>query len=262
MAGEAAPPAGGQDAATAKDYYFDSYAHFGEGTRESEEGRVVGRLTGVRPAVAHALLLALSSPGIHEEMLKDSVRTRSYQAAIERNPHLFKGKVVLDVGCGTGILSLFAARAGAAHVYGIECSAIADQAAAIVRDNGYEGRITIIKGKAEEITLPVDSVDVIISEWMGYFLLYESMLDTVIFCRDKWLAPGGALLPDKCTLFLAAMTSLASFAILKTLYIVSFDRVNEISDASLVQAIQGFTLGLPLALALTEITVKVEKVSW
>ena len=205
MAGEAAPPAGGQDAATAKDYYFDSYAHFGEGTRESEKGRVVGRLTGVRPAVAHALLLALSSPGIHEEMLKDSVRTRSYQAAIERNPHLFKGKVVLDVGCGTGILSLFAARAGAAHVYGIECSAIADQAAAIVRDNGYEGRITIIKGKAEEITLPVDSVDVIISEWMGYFLLYESMLDTVIFCRDKWLAPGGALLPDKCTLFLAAI---------------------------------------------------------
>ena len=86
MAGEAAPPAGGQDAATAKDYYFDSYAHFGEGTRESEEGRVVGRLTGVRPAVAHALLLALSSPGIHEEMLKDSVRTRSYQAASERNP--------------------------------------------------------------------------------------------------------------------------------------------------------------------------------
>ena len=63
------------------------------------------------------------------------------------------------------------------------------------------------------------------------------------------------------TLFLAAMTSLASFAILKTLYIVSFDRVNEISDASLVQAIQGFTLGLPLALAFTEITVKVEKVS-
>ena len=47
--------------------------------------------------------------------------------------------------------------------------------------------ITIIKGKVEEVTLPVDKVDIIISEWMGYFLFYESMLDTVIFARDTWL---------------------------------------------------------------------------
>ena len=49
-------------------------------------------------------------PGIHEEMLKDSVRTRSYQQAIMGNAFLFKDKLVLDVGCGTGILSLFAAK--------------------------------------------------------------------------------------------------------------------------------------------------------
>ena len=48
--------------------------------------------------------------GIHEEMLKDTVRTRSYQAAIMQNEFLFKDKIVLDVGCGTGILSLFAAK--------------------------------------------------------------------------------------------------------------------------------------------------------
>jgi hypothetical protein len=64
---------------TSKDYYFDSYSHF----------------------------------GIHEEMIKDEVRTRSYMNAIEQNGHLFKDKVVLDIGCGTGILSMFAARAGA-----------------------------------------------------------------------------------------------------------------------------------------------------
>ncbi|DBA74875.1 hypothetical protein WJX79_006053 [Trebouxia sp. C0005] len=151
---------------TAADYYFDSYAHF----------------------------------GIHEEMLKDTVRTRSYQNAISGTSHLIKGKIVLDVGCGTGILSLFAAQSGAKHVYGIECSAIADQAKRIVADNGFSQRVTIIKGKVEEITLPVEKVDCIISEWMGYFLFYESMLDTVLYARDKWLVPGGLVLPDKATL--------------------------------------------------------------
>lgn len=47
--------------------------------------------------------------------------------------------------------------------------------------------ITVIKGKVEEIDLPVPQVDIIISEWMGYFLLYENMLDTVLYARDKWL---------------------------------------------------------------------------
>lgn len=47
--------------------------------------------------------------------------------------------------------------------------------------------ITIINGKVEEIDLPVEKVDIIISEWMGYCLLFESMLDTVIYARDKWL---------------------------------------------------------------------------
>lgn len=47
--------------------------------------------------------------------------------------------------------------------------------------------ITVLKGKMEEIELPVPKVDVIISEWMGYFLLYENMLDTVLYARNKWL---------------------------------------------------------------------------
>lgn len=156
---------------TSKDYYFDSYAHF----------------------------------GIHEEMIKDNVRTRTYKNSMLMNRHLFKDKIVLDVGCGTGILSMFAARAGAKHVYGVECSKIAESAAKIVETNNLKDSVTIIKGKMEEVVLPVDKVDIIISEWMGYCLLYESMLETVLYARDKWLAEDGLLFPDKGTMFICAI---------------------------------------------------------
>ena len=63
--------------------------------------------------------MLIARAGIHEEMLKDTVRTGSYRNAIINNPHLFKDKLVLDVGCGTGILSMFAAKAGAKHVVGV-----------------------------------------------------------------------------------------------------------------------------------------------
>ena len=62
-----------------------------------------------------------------------------------------------------------------------------------------------MQGKVEEVELPVDKVDIIISEWMGYFLLYESMLDTVIYARDKWLVPGGLVFPDEAELYIAAI---------------------------------------------------------
>mmetsp|Transcript_17405 Transcript_17405/g.25701 ORF Transcript_17405/g.25701 Transcript_17405/m.25701 type:complete len:366 (+) Transcript_17405:101-1198(+) len=159
------------DDRTSKDYYFDSYAH-------------------------HA---------IHEEMLKDEVRTRTYQSAILDNPHLFEDKIVLDVGCGTAVLAMFAIQAGAKHCYAVDCSSIIDQARLIVEKNGFSDKITLIQGKIEDIELPVESVDILVSEWMGYFLLYESMLDTVIFARDKWLIQGGIIFPDKAIMYISAL---------------------------------------------------------
>lgn len=143
--------------------------------------------------------------GIHEEMLKDTSRTLSYRLAMYKNKDLFKDKIVLDVGCGTGILSMFAVKAGAKHVYSVDMSSIIEKAREIVDLNGFSDKITFMQGKLEDIQLPVDSVDIIVSEWMGYFLLYESMLDTVLYARDKYLVPGGHILPDKCNMYIAGI---------------------------------------------------------
>ncbi|KAM4845430.1 protein arginine N-methyltransferase 3 isoform 1-T1 [Thomomys bottae] len=150
--------------------------------------------------------------GIHEEMLKDRVRTESYRDFIYHNPHIFKDKVVLDVGCGTGILSMFAAKAGAKKVLGVDQSEILYQAMDIIRLNKLEDTITLIKGKIEEVHLPVEKVDVIISEWMGYFLLFESMLDSVLYAKNKYLAKGGSVYPDLCTINLVAVSDVDKHA--------------------------------------------------
>lgn len=143
---------------------------------------------------------------IHHDMLRDRVRTESYRDMINFNRKAFEDKVVLDVGCGTGILSMFAARAGAKSVIGIDQSEIIYQAMDIVRENKLEDKIQLLRGRMEETTLPVEKVDVIISEWMGYFLLFECMLDTVIQARDKYLKNNGLILPNKCTLSLVGIS--------------------------------------------------------
>uniref|UniRef100_A0A5F9D322 Protein arginine N-methyltransferase 3 n=1 Tax=Oryctolagus cuniculus TaxID=9986 RepID=A0A5F9D322_RABIT len=150
--------------------------------------------------------------GIHEEMLKDKVRTESYRDFIYQNTHIFKDKVVLDVGCGTGILSMFAAKAGAKKVLGVDQSEILYQAMDIIRLNKLEDTITLIKGKIEEVRLPVEKVDVIISEWMGYFLLFESMLDSVLYAKSKYLTKGGSVYPDICTISLVAVSDVNKHA--------------------------------------------------
>lgn len=99
----------------------------------------------------------------------------------------------------------FAARAGAKHVIGVDMSSIVEKAKEIVACNGLSDKITLLQGKMEEVKLPFPHVDIIISEWMGYFLLYESMLDTVLYARDTYLSPGGSIFPDKATMYVAAI---------------------------------------------------------
>lgn len=84
-------------------------------------------------------------------------------------------------------------------------STIIDKAREIVQVNGMSDKITLLQGKMEEVELPFPKVDIILSEWMGYFLLYESMLDTVLYARDQYLVPDGLIFPDKATIFMAGI---------------------------------------------------------
>merc|ERR1719251_476365 len=86
-----------------------------------------------------------------QNMMQDFVRTSTYQKAILSNLTDFRGKVVLDVGAGSGILSFFAQQAGAAKVYAVEGSSIAKHATELVRANKVDNVIKVISGKIEEI---------------------------------------------------------------------------------------------------------------
>src|SRR6266511_1680805 len=109
---------------------------------------------------------------VHRTMICDRVRTGAFRCAIDSVVR--PGDVVLDVGAGSGILSVFAARAGAARVYAVERTSAAVLAHELAAANG---------------------VDVIVSEWLGGFGIDEGMLVPVIVARDRWLKPGGVMIP-------------------------------------------------------------------
>lgn len=97
---------------------------------------------------------------------------------------------------------MFAAKAGAKKVCGIDMSEVIYKAMDIIRENNLEETITLIKGRLEDTNLPEEKYDIILSEWMGYFLLFEGMLDTVIYARDNHLKEGGLILPNRCNISL------------------------------------------------------------
>lgn len=129
---------------------------------------------------------------VHRTMICDRVRTGAFQRAIESVVR--PGDVVLDVGAGSGILSVFAARAGAARVYAVERTSAAVLAQEIAAANGVAEIVQVIHGDVTDVELP-ERVDVIVSEWLGGFGIDEGMLVPVIVARDRWLKPGGVMIP-------------------------------------------------------------------
>ena len=177
--------------------------------QQSNDGLISNIVTNLDEHSDSSYIDSYSHFSIHHTMLADKPRTLAYQDAIMENRSVFVGKTVLDIGCGTGILSLFAAKAGAKLVVAVDHSdIIVNNARSIIIENGYEQTIRIVRGKLErldfeKLSLPT-RYDIIISEWMGYFLLFEGMLDTILYARDHLLKPQGALLPSRCKMFLSA----------------------------------------------------------
>ncbi|XP_040571491.1 protein arginine N-methyltransferase 1 [Lepeophtheirus salmonis] len=138
---------------------------------------------------------------IHKVMLGDENRNKAYYKAVLHNPKFFKDKIIMDIGAGSGILSLFAARAGAKRVYAIEAvSGMAEVCRQIVHVNGFEDVIKVVESRVEQIEGIGKSVDVIMSEWMGYCMFYEGMLHSVLYARDRFLKERGLLFPNKACL--------------------------------------------------------------
>jgi predicted RNA methylase len=136
-------------------------------------------------------------------MLADEVRLQAYKGAIYE---ISRDKVVVDVGAGTGVLSVFAAEAGASKVYAIEKADIYKRCKKEVNKKGLEKTIKVMNCLAEEAPLEKATADVIISEWMGFFLLFERMLPSVLAVRNMTLKEGGTMIPGKAKLLIAAAT--------------------------------------------------------
>jgi type I protein arginine methyltransferase len=139
----------------------------------------------------------------HLEMLQDRVRTQSYRDAIHEV--VKPGDRVLDFGCGTGVLSIFAERAGASKVYALDRAPILDAAEETFARNGCKN-VKVLFGEGETVELP-EQVDVIVSEWMGHFLFAERMLEPLVTLRDKFLRPGGLIVPQRCSLHVGLIVS-------------------------------------------------------
>jgi hypothetical protein len=145
-----------------------------------------------------------STLNYHATMLHDAARVDAYARAISQV--VKPGDVVVDLGCGTGILSLLACQAGASRVFAIEQGPVIELARRSADLNGFRDRITFLQGLSTEITVP-EPGDVLVTETIGNMGLDEGILGFVDDARTRLLKPGAKVLPGELELLLAPVTS-------------------------------------------------------
>ena len=138
-----------------------------------------------------------ADPVEHARMLRDTRRTGAYIAAIEAAVR--PNDVVLDLGTGSGVLAVAAARAGARHVYAVEASDIGAVAAQVFEANGVADRVTLVSGWSTQVELP-ERATLLVSELIGSDPFEEDVLEITLDARQRLLTPDARLLPRKLEL--------------------------------------------------------------
>ena len=140
----------------------------------------------------------------HKTMLVDEVRMDAYKKGIHEV--VKEGDVVADIGTGSGILAFFSVQAGARKVYAVEQDSIIEEAEKLAKRSGFDEKIVFMKGRSDKVELP-EKVDVITSELIGFFGLEENLLHFKIDARERFLKPGGRLVPAWLELCLVPVES-------------------------------------------------------
>ena len=144
-----------------------------------------------------------------QNMLQDLIRTTAYHQAIHSLDA--KGKVVMDLGAGSGILSMFAAHAGARQVYAIEASSAIHYLRLLVKHNGFTDIIKDIHTKVENLAndAVTSTIDALISEPIGVFLFHERMFESFLDARDRFKP--AVVMPVRAELMLAPFSDAALY---------------------------------------------------
>ena len=136
-------------------------------------------------------------------LLWDSVRMGAFRRALER---CAAGNVLVELGCGHGVLACLAVRAGARRVYAIEETSMIGVAREIARANGLDDRIVFVEGNSLDVELP-ERAEVVFSDLMGADPLGAGMLVYMHDAAARFLARGGVLLPARLTLLAVGVDS-------------------------------------------------------
>jgi type I protein arginine methyltransferase len=178
-------------------------------------------ISGDKRPLTEAERKSFGAAPIHIRMLNDHARTVFFINALQQAVR--PGDVVVDIGTGSGVLAIAAARAGAKKVYAIEAGRMAGIAEKIVQQTEVAEKIEIIRGWSANISLP-EKADVLVSEIIGNDPLAENILPVFIDARARLLKPGARIIPHLMKVFILPVHIPASVTQNRRLQMIDIDQ--------------------------------------